>query len=160
PRMNEIGDNCLDKITDLVISATDLNENTLIFQHSFGKPCNKQRLHYNKTVNADLIDISSRFFAKVYNIYVRIKYRIQINELSNRIISVYGSDSLNKNLIEESLAIFLISAKLYAPLFRRMKPKNVFIVSREVFKFALYLGHKNKCKVFEFQHGITQSESA
>src|SRR5690606_34942430 len=60
----------------------------------------------------------------------------------------------------ESLAIFLISSMLYAPFFRKIKLKNVFIVSRDVFKSALYVAHKNKCKGFEFQHGITQSETA
>src|SRR5690606_25679148 len=94
PRLYKIGDNYLDKITDPVISASNLNKNTLIFHHSFGKPFNKQRLHYNKTVNADFIDVFSIVFAKVYKFYVRKKYKTQINELSNRIISVYGSDSL------------------------------------------------------------------
>lgn len=160
PRLNKIGDSFIDKFSDPVIEYSDLKESSIVFQHSFSRSHYMPRANSDIVIYTDFIDIFSRIISKVLKYYYKLKYKEEINNLLNKTDGIYTDVSISKDAIAEMLSTFLIYIKLYDFVFKLKKPKNVFIVSREVFKFALYLGHKYDCKVFELQHGITQTETA
>ncbi|MFV0155372.1 hypothetical protein OBK03_06255 [Empedobacter falsenii] len=159
PRLFNTGNEFIDKFTDPVLEFSELKDNTIIFQHSFGNPHLNPRKNNNKVVYADFIDIVAKFISLLtYKINVN-KYRIEIDDLQKKINLIYGKDFISKKEIALSLTRFLVYIFFYKQIIKIVKPNNIFLVSREVFKFISYLGKQNNIKVFEFQHGITQTET-
>src|SRR5690606_14606278 len=66
----------------------------------------------------------------------------------------------DKSTISKQCAIFFISSQLYSFLLWRLRPKNIFIVNRVVFRFVIHAGRKIGARIFELQHGITQTDTS
>jgi len=157
PRLFEVNDSFIDKFTDPVIYNTELKKDYIIFQHSFGRSHFQPRKGMHKVIYCDFIDIISRVLSIIVYPFFLFKYNNLFNELIDRMENKYNN--INKKAIIEDFIIFEISQKIYSFLFRRMNIENLFIVNRQIFNFIIYSAKNNNINVYEFQHGITQTET-
>lgn len=159
PRLFEINNFYIDKFTDPVISGSNLINDSIIFQHSFGNKHYKNRKKYCSLYYLDFIDIFSRilsFFFSFLYLFFNLK---KISALQKKTKAVYPQINLSKFFLARRIFTFVISSKFYSIILFKLKPNNIFLVNREMFNFVVYAAKKRKIKVFEFQHGITQTET-
>lgn len=159
PRLFKYRDSYIDKFTDPLIELSELKSDTIVLQHSFGRPHYLPRKKIAEVLYTDCIDILARVLSIVFSFYFEYKYRAAVNELYGKMGRLFNICEKDKKVITKQCAIFFISSGLYSFFLRRLRPKNLFVVNRVVFRFAIHAARKIDAKVFELQHGITQTDT-
>ena len=158
-RLDHVGNFYLDKFTDPIIDSCDLGD-YIIFER--GKRCihPRPRLHHQKVVYTNLIDVTSDLIAKFFPGLFKRKYHEELERLFYSIGLTLDGIDYDKSYILNHILHYFCFIKVYAILLRRMGIKKIFAPSRANIISLTYAAKMNNIIVNEFQHGITYGETA
>ncbi|MFG0590563.1 hypothetical protein ACF8C4_05400 [Myroides odoratimimus] len=160
PRLFNIDGIYIDKFTDPIINLgiKDSNE-YIIFQHSLANKHHQPRFNRQSLIYSDFIDVVSVLFGSFFSLLYSFKYRKVLHKFVDDVKKVYPDTALNNRSVAKELAVIKVYIFCYQKLLNMLSPTNVFIVGREVFKFISILKKSQGFKLYEIQHGITQSNT-
>lgn len=159
PRLYRIQGSYVDKFTDPLIELSDLKRNYVIFQRYLSGRHHEPRIHHDKTIKMDYIELSSLFCAIATLPLFVLKYRRTLRKLFCAISSLDPIGVKERIIHTLQISSFFIQVKQYKKIFTSHKTKRIFIVDRAIF-FAPSVAIKSLGgEVFELQHGITTGET-
>lgn len=159
PRLSKVDNVYLDKFTDPVIDQSALKDDYLILQrHQAGKH-KYPRYHADHVIKSDFIDYTAKLLGLLLVPIIFLIYFNKINRLYKGASNFFSLDYLF--LLKSSFAIgeFIIQYFFISILFRKLKPRRIFLVNRGIFIPAIAVAKKSDITVYEMQHGITHSET-
>jgi hypothetical protein len=157
PRLIKVEDAYFDRFTDTIIANEKLVSQAIIFQRSLTGNYLLPRMHSENTIYSDFIDITSKMLSIVLIPILPILYISKAFQFYRKGKKMYPFSFLK---LIVSINSFLIESAFYSILYFLIKPKNIFLVNREVFFPQLFISKKFDIPVYEFQHGITRNETA
>ncbi|MBQ2884852.1 MAG: hypothetical protein IJE43_13920 [Alphaproteobacteria bacterium] len=156
PKMDLVNGLYIDRFIDPVIELSDLKNNYIYFEygktgfHYSNRP-NKDKLLYTDYIN--WLGIIGGFILLPI---IYLKERAKINSFVS-LVSQCLRFKVKPKYVAYKIAEFKVLTAIYIKLLKIMEVKNVFGVSRILFKPVSFAAKKNNIKVYEFQHGITQT---
>jgi len=161
PRLAKVNGKFLDKYTDPLINLALKEQSYLIFQRSFSFEKLLNRIHKNRVLYIDGLNILSYFISVFISPFVLIIYRYKIKKILFFIKKSlnYNPKARLKTFIVHKVSIFIIETFMYTTLFLILRPKRIYIVNREIFFSAIKAAKFLKIPVLELQHGITFTET-
>jgi len=160
PRLQKVGDLYIDKFTDPIILNSKLKNSCLIFQRPLAGNHKENRINSEITIKTDFIEFTSKIIGMFLFPFTGLFYLstlIKLYKCSKESFLLKHKHFLFFTL---NLSYFSISYYFHYFLFKKLKPKRVFLVDREIF-FPIILACKRlKIIVYEIQHGVTHGETA
>lgn len=157
PRVDLIGNLYVDKFSDPFIAMSAIDDDYIIFENGMGGVHFQNRMHKEKIINTDAINILSKIIASFGHIIVQHKYKKEINAVCDHINKIYGDAFIAKPSICKEITQHLYYCKMLQVIWKRLGAKRVFAPARpeNVFIAAKCIGMKR----YEMQHGITYGET-
>jgi len=159
PRLQKWEDMYFDKFTDPVISRSALADNFLIFQRPLGFNQFNPRLNARRTIHTDFIEVFSRIMGILIIPLVFLFFYYKIINIKKTATKIYLLPKIKLKSIAFAISIFVVNYTIYKILFLIIKPKQVFLVDREIFFPVIKVCKKLGIKTYELQHGITVGET-
>lgn len=159
PRLAKLDGLHLDKFTDPVVKHSKIKEEVLIFQKNITGNDINPRAHQEHVIESDFIDLTAKVLSLIFLPFFALLYGNKVKNIYTRAQAFF---MLPKSFILSGIievGEFYISSYLNKIIIKKLKVKNVFIVSRGAFKSAILGGRKAKAKVFEMQHGVTMADT-
>lgn len=158
PRVDKVGDYYIDKFTDPFVDVSSIGEDYIILDHGRAGRHPQPRLHHNKIIFTDLIDIYSVIYSKLFSSRFYSKHKEEFDDLYNSIRKGLDVDIEKTRIINSFLRIYVYSYGIYYIL-KHISAKRVLGPARAQLYAPFYAAHKLGLKTFELQHGITYGES-
>lgn len=159
PRLYKIRDSYVDKFTDPLIELSDLKRSYIIFQRYHSGQHHEPRIHQDKTIKMDYIELSSLLCAIITLPLFALKHWSTLRKLFHA-LSCIDPIGIKEHIIHTlQISSFFIQVKQYRKIFSLHETKRIFIVDRAIF-FAPSVAIKSlDGEVFELQHGITMGDT-
>ncbi len=159
PRLHKVGEVYLDKFSDPVISQTKIKESFLIFQKPLSGAHKQNRYCYDKVIKTDFIEFASRILGLLTLPFVSVIFFSALSNTYRKAKLYFGLTIKDGFLFGIRLGSFVVMFVVYYVLFKKIRPRRIFIVSREVFFPIILAAKKSGIEVYEFQHGATNGET-
>lgn len=159
-RLDNVDGLYMDKFTDPVIDSCGLKGSFIIFERGRGSIHPKPRMHKEKVVYTNVIDICSEIYARLmYKRYLK-RHKREFDSLFKAIGDAYGTLNYSPRYIINRIIKCICFINLYEKLFGKLQIKKIFAPSRSNLISLTYAAKRNGITVYEFQHGITYGETA
>jgi hypothetical protein len=160
PRLQKLGDQYIDKFTDPIVVESKIKNNCIIFQRPLAGNHKENRINSEIAVKTDFIEVTSKILGMILFPFIGLFY-------FRTLIGVYKSSKEYFLLKHKHILFFILTLSNFSfsfcfhyILFKKLKPKRIFLVDREIF-FPIILACKRlKINVYEIQHGVTHGETA
>jgi hypothetical protein len=157
PRLQKVNNVFIDKFTDPLIEKSNLKNNCLILQRPHAGQHKIPRLNYKKIILTDCMEFTPIivsylllpfftiiFFKKIFAIYKK----------ANLFFSLNIKDFIIFNI---KIGSFYTAYLIYYTFLKKISPKRIFVVNREINYAVIAAAKKQKIIVYELQHGVTHS---
>ena len=155
PRLQKIGTLYIDKFTDPVIQNSNIKNNCLIFQRPLAGAHNEPRCHHEIAVKSDIVEILSLLFTFIFLPCVVIIYGSKVIRIFKKAKIIFSLNRKNFFYFFLILSHFLVRYSTYHWIIKRIRPKRIFLVNREIVSPLIVACKKMNVYVYEMQHGIT-----
>ncbi|MCD4768609.1 MAG: hypothetical protein K8R35_00380 [Bacteroidales bacterium] len=159
PRLQKYDDKYLDRFTDPVLKQSTILNDRIIFQRPLAGSHKKPRHNLNDILKTDFVEFTSKAmgvillpmfilfnFKPVYYLYKKAKDYFNLG----------FSDLL---LFYIKIGAFSSSYRLHYLLFKKLKPKRLFLVNREVNYGVIHACKNLDITSYEMQHGVNFSQN-
>lgn len=153
-RLDCIEGEYIDRFVDPIIDCTGLKDNYVYFE--YGKICShpKPRKGEDKVIYTDFLYLFSILWSYIFSpLFLFCHYR-KIRDFSQLLLSA-STIRVSPIKISRRLLEFKCNSTVLYYIFKRLKSKRLFGVSRILFKHASFAAKKRNMPVYELQHGIT-----
>lgn len=158
PRVDKVGGYYMDKFTDPFVDVSSIGEDYIILDHGRAGRHPHPRLHHNKVLFTDIIEIYSVIYAKLFSSKFYSKHKEEFDSLFNSINKGLDVDIDKYKLVNSFLRVYVYSYGIYYIL-KHISAQRVLGPARAQLYAPFYAAHKLGLKTFELQHGITYGES-
>ena len=153
-RTERVGDKYIDKFTDPLIENSNIKKDFIIFEHHRDGYHRNPRIHSEKVVYTDIIEVIGVVLCKIRIRALLRKYKEDFVYLWKMLDSLMGDVEYDKEKIQFLFFRVMVRVRIYEFIFRRLGVKKMIAPARPVFLDLLYAAKKNNIKVYEVQHGI------
>ena len=159
-RLFETNGTYLDKFIDPILEFSELkNSKYVIFEPAIGGVHRIPRLHKDKVVYTDSIDLIARVIRIITQPFFNKRHGSEFNELWKSLDVVMDGIEYDKAYFKIVSNSFIIRQNIYYKIFSRLKSKRLFAASKSAFREQLYAAKRCGMKVYELQHGIIWGNS-
>jgi hypothetical protein len=157
-RVDKINDLFIDKFTDPLIDYSDIKNSYIIFEHHKDGVHKVPRIHSEKVIFTDAIDVFATVYARFMAPLFMKKHKKELDKLWISLDKLLGNEcKYNKMTISRLLIQYACLAKIYLRIFCKVHAKNIFAPARSTFLPLVYAAKKRQMISFELQHGILNS---
>ena len=157
PRLIKIDKEYFDRFIDPIIALEQIKDDVLIFQRSVSGNYFTPRMHNERVVYTDFIEITSKILAVILIPILSLFFLNKTYKTFRNSNKIYRINFIKLIVASNK---FVIEYFFYRIIYFLIKPNNVFLVNREIFFPQLLASKKLNIPVFELQHGITRAETA
>ena len=159
PRLFNVGNQYLDRLTDPIIDATGIQD-YIIFERCQNGEHRKPRVHDDKVIYMDFIDNMALVLTPLCKPFFSYKYKKQIDGIYQLLDDTF---QLNDKTYKKRFLTFItrkvLAYYLARPIVKSLSPKRVFMAPRGSFNHIIHCCKELGIKTIELQHGITPGES-
>lgn len=159
-RLDNVDGYYLDKFTDPIIDCYELRKNYIIFERGIRSCHPSPRLHHDRVIYTNFIDICSDVYSRVMYKRLSKKYCKELDTLFEAIGKAIEGIDCKRELVTNRIFWHLCFIWMYERLFKRLRIKKIIAPSRVNIMDLSYVAKKNGIVVYELQHGITYGETA
>lgn len=160
PRLQKVGDKHIDKFTDPIIFNSNLNKSCIIFQRPLAGNHKKDRINSEIIVKTDFVEVFSKLIGILLLPIIIVVYFRTLTKVYNVSSKYFLLKQKHILFFFVSLSNFTWSYFFHYILFKKLKPKRIFLVDREIFFPVILASKRLGIKVYEIQHGVTHGETA
>lgn len=160
PRLQYLDGMLIDKFTDPVIDKTQLSESVLVFQNSSRVQYSGKRWKNERVISTDCMIFLSYLWGALYVLFFMFTSTGRtIRHLFNVTRLYFNLNYTNFFMWNIKFCSFLFLTKVYNLIFKRLNCKRLFLVDRAIFLPQIFVAHSLHLLVYEFQHGVTCSDT-
>ena len=157
-RLDYINEEYIDRFIDPVVEITELKDNYICFEYGRTGVHPHPRRNSKRVIYTDYAYLLSFLWGYLAAYPYCCFHRHELNNLKK---SIAGVTKLDYSLLYLSRKIteFKCNVAIFGLIIKHIRAKRVFGVSRILFKHVSYAAKKKGLSVYEFQHGITLSNT-
>ncbi|WP_018336209.1 hypothetical protein [Butyricimonas synergistica] len=160
PRLFYVNGKYLERFSDFLVEQSKIKESYIILERHQNGIHKKPRLHANKVVYLDMIDVLSMLLKYFVYPYVYIKYKREINKIYELLNEEFHlSDESYKKMFGMIISNFIVSYHLFSPVISVISPKRVFLAPRSTFKSVIAYCARRGIVTYELQHGVVVGDT-
>lgn len=160
PRLQFCKDLYIDKFTDPVIDRTNLAQSVCVFQNSSRIDYSGKRWKKERVISTDFLVLLAYTFCFIYSLFVILTPTYaQIKKLHKVASPYFYLNRRDLFIWILQFSNFALLSYLYKLIFRSLRVKRIFVVDRGIFIPQIFAAHKLNLCVYEFQHGVTFSDT-
>lgn len=156
PRLQKYHQKYIDKFTDPIILNSNLSKSCAVLQRHLAGNHFKPRFNADITFYTDFLEYTSILVSILILPFILIKYFNVVFKIFRCGKSHFQLTIADLLQFLYKLSRFVSSNLLYKILFHRLKPKNVFLVNREINYPIIAACKKLGIITYELQHGVTR----
>lgn len=157
-RIDKINGFYLEKFSDSLIEQINLIDNFIIFDHGEGGVHPNPRLHKNRIVYSEFVQIVGEIVAFLFHSLYLSLYKQEFCTLRRSIQNALGEE-FDWHALEKYFIVEHIGSKIYGLLFKILRAKRLVGVPRSSIVSSIIAARKLGLQVLELQHGITYGET-
>lgn len=157
-RLDNINGMYIDRFTDPVIDLSKLKDNYIYFEYGRTGMHMSPRKNIKRVVYTDFIYLFSLIWGYSAAIPIMLLNYRELQQFKKCLVDVTSLD-IKLFYLSRIIAEFKCNACIFEIIITRLNAKRVFGVSRILFKHASFAAKKKNLSVYEFQHGITLSNT-
>lgn len=148
----------MDKFTDPLVDYLEKGD-YLIIEPSRGGRHLSPRLHKNKIVYTDAINLLARITWQLKKNKLLKKNTYVINQLLDQVDIIFPNFEYNKVSLTNYIIRILLQISYYQKFFKKIQAKTLIAPARGSFMHIIPAARRNGMTILELQHGITYSET-
>lgn len=160
PRLFLVGNKYVERMSDPLIDYSGIGEDYLIFERYQNGIHQKPRIHGDHVIYLDYLENVATALKIILMPFYSFYYREEIAKMMELLSNQFEFDEGKvKSMFVRDISFSIIRKRLITPYLRKLQPKNVYLATRDSFRYVISYCKENGINTIELQHGITVGET-